>query len=1143
MVCLSIIMKFYHSKMKPLIVQWALGWLQHHFVGRCNVKAEVLTAYLMGIQKVEREKYANILEAGMTGETMKLLNLACDWVQTLLPHVLSKINRVSFGILTPADLAVADPRMPYSRRVMAVPFVGKDVPSRSSEFAHPDVLIGLTVIAYRYSGLRRKDLQRIVMQLKQDYTRQIGPRIDRPAAVLFRRWLDLAVEQSPTNSPKRWKSKSRSLAVLPLPLFQPTDPVQLNRLFGLVRKLPELLHYFLRNHIFPKTMNFQKLKVSACGHELGSSLLFGSRVGFSGTPSNLLPMDLGECQYEPGSDGRIVHVLSSHRVCKVSPKTSWTAQSLLKDIAQQTDPPVHALIDTGALITGMDNREVAEFLMLHLHEDMEGVVYLDRSDRKMVLVRQSGRAVSIEQCGIRPEKRFTFYDQVHTTGMDIKQGPTAHAVVTVGKDMTFRDYAQGSYRMRGIGIGQTIEIYLIPEVINRIKEELVSPTGDYLYDVPAWLLLNSMRMEGLQFVQLSLQELHNIWRKRAIGTLIDEVHVKSSLFTKGMDDGLKRLHRFDRNDWLQKSINVFREPIGFPVEDKVPRPRPFVESIDKLVGEHKEFLMEDHETKRVDNVKARVKATTGVTMSGDDGNAALNSEVVHENEKQQEEEAQKQVRQEKIKQNAYSRDDEEPKPWKVEVLSHSPTSDLKMANLPGASPFYPALDFQTRKDLKKLPFPNDMMITDNFFRPSWIGIGDRRLKNIALVLEWVPLLEPVDNDPKVLMKKIFSDLVKNGMAANDAAAMALQMIAKGELPPRAPQSNPSRYFVALSLAEGETLRRMIHDHTRQPVLKEANIAIRTIGGLLLDASPGFKESKEGNNVELNFCCFRFFNTDMYYSDTEIKSLSKALVLAPIDDRLTFFEEGLRLRSRERNLWADTPVAKLFTAESEWHLLGARSLADNLRGTLTGINLDGGNMPTNTLVHIFASVAQKEARSAALSVKTNVGVKESRGVHSWTPSEDTLVDCIYKLYGLGGFLNTESLMRLCVDLKIQVKLVDVVQMFHMLESENPDKLNLAEFAKAFPIALKHAHLPKECAVGSAIVEKNEVWLCLGCTFANSIANETCVMCNLGWDGRRQVPRDQWECSQMEGGCTKYNSNDKFYCEVCGKARPSLKSVRF
>lgn len=459
------------------------------------------------------------------------MNLASDWIQTLLPHVLSKINRVSFGILTPADLAVADPRMPYSRRVMAVPFVGKDVPSRSSEFAHPDVLIGLTIISYRYSGLRRHDLQRVVTQLKQDYSRQIGPRTERPAAVLFRKWLGLAEKgastsgrNSPVGSPRisargskssaggassggsspgglldinlgpasssapvgpvrslskgsaasggrggmkktltleadSERKKAASLMILPLPLFQPTDPVQMATLFGLLRRVPEVTHYFLRNHIFPKCMNFQRLKVSACGHELGSSILFRNRIGFSGTPSNLLPIDLGDCQYEPGSDGQVVHVLTSKHVCSVAEKNSeWTAQSLLKDVAKST-PRAHALIDTGALITGMDNKEVAEFLMLHLpSENFEGVVYLDRSDKKMVLLRESGRSVGLEQCGIKPEKRFTFYDQVHTTGMDIAQAPTARAVVTIGKDMTFRDYAQGAYRMRGIGIGQTIEV-------------------------------------------------------------------------------------------------------------------------------------------------------------------------------------------------------------------------------------------------------------------------------------------------------------------------------------------------------------------------------------------------------------------------------------------------------------------------------------------------------------------------------------------------------------------------------------------------------------------------------------------------------------------------------------------------------------
>ena len=66
-----------------------------------------------------------------------------------------------------------------------------------------------------------------------------------------------------------------------------------------------------------------------------------------------------------------------------------------------------------------------------------------------------------------------------------------------------------------------------------------------------------------------------------------------------------------------------------------------------------------------------MRATTGVTMSGDDGNAALNSEVVHENEKQQEEEAQKQVRQENQAECLF-KDDEEPKPWKVEVYQKYP---------------------------------------------------------------------------------------------------------------------------------------------------------------------------------------------------------------------------------------------------------------------------------------------------------------------------------------------------------------------------------------------------------------------------------------------------------------------------------------
>ena len=47
-----------------------------------------------------------------------------------------------------------------------------------------------------------------------------------------------------------------------------------------------------------------------------------------------------------------------------------------------------------------------------------------------------------------------------------------------------------------------------------------------------------------------------------------------------------------------------------------------------------------------------------------------------------------------------------------------------------------------------------------------------------------------------------------------------------------PDAPPQRYMVALSLSEGETIRRLLHDHRIQPVLKYCGIALRTSEGHL-----------------------------------------------------------------------------------------------------------------------------------------------------------------------------------------------------------------------------------------------------------------------------------------------------------------------
>lgn len=50
-------------------------------------------------------------------------------------------------------------------------------------------------------------------------------------------------------------------------------------------------------------------------------------------------------------------------------------------------------------------------------ENLEGVVYLDDQDRKMIVTRGGGmRPQLVADCHVPPDLRFTFYDQVHTTG-------------------------------------------------------------------------------------------------------------------------------------------------------------------------------------------------------------------------------------------------------------------------------------------------------------------------------------------------------------------------------------------------------------------------------------------------------------------------------------------------------------------------------------------------------------------------------------------------------------------------------------------------------------------------------------------------------------------------------------------------------
>jgi hypothetical protein len=352
----------------------------------------------------------------------------------------------------------------------------------------------------------------------------------------------------------------------------------------------------------------------------------------------------------------------------------------------------------------------------------------------MILMRSGMNIVRLNQSGIPPQKRFSFYDQIHTTGMDIHQCIDARAALTLGKDMTFRDYAQGSFRMRGIGKGQTVELFIIPEVMRLIDDQmqklskqqavavtqqapppaaagygtedllslqvntptsapLMPATGGrrLLVNVAAWLTVNGMRSENMQFRMLCEQSIDNVSRKRAYHTLTKHyreltqlafservkefgLQNKKSQAAANQDDGtvgfeewLRGSKRLFEDDFeaiksvvlpkaagapdippvgiekIQKIIDIMSERLDYTVQNSIPITVPLSDTLRNSVIQRKDFIQAEYDKAVVDKilmvlvnsetlVKSRFGEPSVEEASEEDQDANLQKEQVSEEE-------------------------------------------------------------------------------------------------------------------------------------------------------------------------------------------------------------------------------------------------------------------------------------------------------------------------------------------------------------------------------------------------------------------------------------------------------------------------------------------------------------------------------
>eukprot|EP00946_MAST-07B_sp_MAST-7B-sp1_P000712 g712.t1 len=901
---------FYEEEIRGLLVQRAISWMKaHHVFEDVDVvpDSDTLEAYVLRGNLASKTDVLSRIHR-LPGSVIQILNLAKDCTGSFLPHILAKIDRVSFGLLQPEDLVVLKGKeQPLSRKLLGIPFVGKDVPSSAAEFAQPDVLISATILAYRYEGLRENDLKSAVRLLKEAMQLESGPKSSRPAYVLFEKWVSTACDG-------RGPDFKRS--VMDLELFQLSDAKQMRALFELLRMEPEVIHHYLREIAFPSTMHQQRVKISASGQELGSDILFGRRLGFSGTPSNLLPVDIVPCHFEKGSEGKIIRSLTDDEVTMEAPMSRalsedgakpWSVKGILDMIAQSTDPEYRALIDTGALITGYSNEEVARYLVDNGLRHLQGCVFLDHRDRKMIYLRGAARCIPLSECGISRGERFTFYDQVHTTGMDIKQSLSACALLTIGKDMIFRDYAQGAYRMRGIGKGQTIHLFIVPEIKKLIKKTLPRVTGHVEDDVAAWLQLNNMKIEKLQFLQLCSQSMQTVWRKVAMDALLSSSRINGINVVEGLlgsnNKAKTGVMRFEGNEPAVKGLNdciaALRDAVDFDVPKIVPVSEPYTATLQKMVDANANLVRTSHQKQIVQIVMQQVddalKSKAARASSG--AKKGLNSEMTREKEREQEQQKQKQQQQQN--ESMFAKDNSEPYAWDVDILSSIPNSS------DGEFPFYPLNSFSPRSQdftfhvpgeseptvfpaVKPLEFPSNVLQSKNFAPLSRAdATKPLRLKNVSIILDWFPNIEEVG----------------------------------------------CHHMIVLTLSEAESLRRLIQaknkgERTSAYLGDKVAIAIvKSPDGIIVEATknyPGFvndrdsteSKKKQGAVANLETACLKFVNNDMYYGNEEISALLSAIGSSTIETRRAYFEASIVARRRSRKSWTGTPLRAVFAFDNQ-----------------------------------------------------------------------------------------------------------------------------------------------------------------------------------------------------------------------------------
>ena len=287
--------------------------------------------------------------------------------------------------------------------MLAVPYRAKDTPATRAEFSHTDATMILTFLTYYYRGLS-----------------------DAEMLANFRSLL------RSDNVQEEYDCWTHGITKLPTKFKQLTgvnhrDLGQYSQiLFPYLCHTKGTIDFYLSHLVFPKAMKEFPHKISASGWDIAREKCYHT-TGFSGTNGSRYILPLSTTQFELPEQ---VHTNAMQLECLMRPENSFhyistascsgslDAKSLLRSIAK-CKPPVRVILDVGAQVLELQNKEVAQ-KCIH-NSEAQAAIFFYRYERVVCLKPR-------RDCGIIADLPFAkqmdqclvYLDEAHTRGIDLK---------------------------------------------------------------------------------------------------------------------------------------------------------------------------------------------------------------------------------------------------------------------------------------------------------------------------------------------------------------------------------------------------------------------------------------------------------------------------------------------------------------------------------------------------------------------------------------------------------------------------------------------------------------------------------------------------------------------------------------------------